>query len=40
MASAPGLFGALFHVYAEADTQEQANVLLSQYVEKIETLRG
>ncbi len=29
-----------FHVYAEADTQEQANVLLSQYVEKIETLRG
>ena len=29
-----------FHVYAEADTQEQADVLLKQYVDKIETLRG
>ena len=29
-----------FHVYAEADTPEEANKLLCRYVEKIETLRG
>jgi mannose-1-phosphate guanylyltransferase/phosphomannomutase len=29
-----------FHVYAEADSEEEANNLVCQYVDKIETLRG
>lgn len=29
-----------FHVYAESDSPEQAQALMSQYVQRIETLRG